>query len=650
MNEKLEYGDLVLKKNKSELEYIRMWRDARDFDTDRFNEYDELMAYYEGKQNQLPQNLTIQPWVIKMDTPYAADAINIRISSLMANDYVGEIEPTSPKDTETFTKLNFAHKGIWQEMNMDNLINDAILRAAVVREAYIHVLFEDKVVGKGQRSRIGRQRAYFLDPSAVAIDPKSLDFRTADYVVVTERVTKRQVLEAYPDFAEVRDMSAGTDPMDRGEIYTGTDYTSSQGTILRKLTFYERTEDGVYRTVLVEDKFAQKPKKMPINVIPIAQFRWEKRIKSPYGISLMDRLLSLQKSVNAVESAIATAALAYASPSYVVRKDSGINPARVAKLAGAPGVVFASNGDPSTAIVPISIKGVDAQLPVIKQDIQMGIYKMAGITDEFLGNLGTAGNTAGGAQQATARSRVIENKTLVNLEEFVEDLTLINIEFITKAYQGETIFTRSEKKATGKFDFNEMPVTPEMEDIDYTFYIDLDVKTPYSRENTKMLLQELYQFERQYDAPTKVINVLDILKNYNVPNVQELVERYEIMTQRDTQMKANLIAQWVAITSKNGINADIITQGITEIIVGEETPTVDQTAQRIEQMQKQQQAQAMAMQQGAIAKGTGLQEKLMMEKEAALKAGPTGNEVYAAEGGNPASPAPTGDEVFESVK
>ena len=120
--------------------------------------------------------------------------------------------------------------------------------------------------------------------------------------------------------------SSAFSPQDRGELSIDGNYTSEQQDILTKMTFYERTKKGILRTILIENKIIVKSKLIPIKDYPIAQLRWERRQKSPYGISLMDRLLPLQKSVNSIESAITNTALAFAAPSFVVRRDSGVDP------------------------------------------------------------------------------------------------------------------------------------------------------------------------------------------------------------------------------------------------------------------------------------------------------------------------------------
>lgn len=578
---------------KTASEYVSMFRKARDFDPARFDEYTELLAFYEGQQHLLSRYKTVKPWVVDINTGYASDAINIRVSSLMANDYIGELEPTSPDDVENIELLNNVYHNQWNELNMDKFINEAILRAAILREAYVHIVYDsEEVKGGTGRMRKGALTAYFIDPSSMLIDPNALAFKDADYIIVTERITPKKAKFKYNYEGESEAVGSSFTPSDRGELSIDRDFDTEQETILTKFTFYEMTKNGIDRTVLIENKIVLETKTIPISQYPIAQLRWEKRLKSPYAISLMDRVLPLQKSVNSIESAITNTALAYAAPSFVVRKDAGIDPQAVAMVAGAPGVVFAVNGDPKTAIVPLIHNAIDNQMLNVKKENEETIYKISGVTEEFKGDLGTSGNTSGGSDKAIGRAKIIEQKFLVNLEEFVEDLTGILVEFVTKVFGGKTIYSRSEKQSNGKYEFSKFEM-PEggMEELEYTFYINLDIKTPYSKEKTKALIQELYTIERQYDAPIKTITIRDIIKTYDLPNQQELVKRYEELSQKDSQAKAQIITQFVYITSKAGIHADMISQGIQEIIIGKETPTVDQIMQQLEQ-KSQQEAQA----------------------------------------------------------
>lgn len=588
---------------KSAQDYIKMFRKARDFDSNRFYEYQENLAFYEGQQHLLSRYQTDKPWVVDINSPYATDAINSRVASLMANDYIGQLEPLSPDDEDLVETLNDAYVNQWNELNMDNLINEGILKCAINREAYVHVVYNaDKIVGGTNRLREGVLEAYFIDPESMLIDPNARSFKDADYLIVSERITpkKAELKYGYKKSRE-QEESAGSifTPEDRGELSIDLDFTSEQYDALTKLTFYERTKKGILRTILIEDSIVMKAKLIPIKNYPIAQLRWEKKQKSPYGISLMDRLLPLQKSVNSIESAITNTALAFAAPSFVVRRDSGIDPQAVASVAGAPGVVFSVNGDPSNAIKPLINNFIDQQMIIVKRENEQTIYKLAGISQQFLGDIGTAGNTSGGTSEALRRAKIIEQQFLGNLEEFVEDLTRIVVEYIVKVYQGETLYTRSQRKADGKFEFDEINLpNKDMSNLEYTFYVNLDVKTPYSRDRAKQLIQELFQIERQYDAPVKTINVQDIINTYDLPNKQELMARYEHLAAREDESTAAIIAQFVTAAVGAQVDSEIVSQGILEILAKKETPTVDQVLQQIEQqIAQQEQAQQQDQQQ-----------------------------------------------------
>ena len=596
VDERLNDTDMGVKRTPQE--YYKMFIKARDFDIRRLDEYTVYMAYYEGKQNFIGA-YTNKPWIVDIITPYASDAIDLRVASLLASDYIGEIEPLSPEDVEPVTALNYAYQNLWKETKMDNHISDSIYRAAILGDAFVHVVFDSGYIRGGtNRKNAGKIDAYFIDPASVFIDPSAFSLKDADYVFITERITPAEVKALYPDF-DFDKVRAGTSfqPRERGEIYAGSDYSSEQEYVLTKWTCYEvenkgRKNQKVYKTCLVEDQIVENKKKLPIKYLPIAHLKWEKRIKSPYGTGLFARILPLQKSVNAVESAIVNTALSYAVPSYLVSTDSGIDPSDLARVAGAPGVVIPVEGSVDAAVRALNQgKVVDEELLGIKQQMESTIYKIVGVSREFTGTFGSAGNTKGGAQEASERSRMVEQKFFQNLEEYVEDLTEIYIDYIKNKFSGQMLYTRGEKQTSGQYDFMATPIPEETRNVDYTFSVNLDIKTQYSKQASKELVKELYQIERQYDAPVKVMNIKDIITNYNLPNQDELVKRYDDLTKRQDEQTSQVIAQLVTASNEYSIDPAMVQQAIAEILAGKETPTVDQIMQMIEQNAQQQQVQ-----------------------------------------------------------
>ena len=329
---------------------------------------------------------------------------------------------------------------------------------------------------------------------------------------------------------------------------------------------------------------------------PIAQIRWKKAAQSCYGLSLMDDVLSLQKAVVSIESAITNTALAYAAPSMMVRKGCGVDPKVVAKANGAPGVVYAVDGDLDNALKPVVPPQIKQETINIKNDYISQIDKITGNTQQFLGNVGTAGNTKSGTESAINRATIIENKVLECISEFVEDLTEIIVEYIKKIYAGETLTYNDGKQPDGignsKYKFTEIQLPNEksmQQNSNYNYYIELESKTPYNREKQKDLLLEIFQLERQYDAPVKTVTVGDIIKNSDIETKEEIIERYNTLTYQDAATKADAITQLYASGMEVGIDQELLKQAMSEIISNQtDTPAVKEVMQMIEQATQQQ--------------------------------------------------------------
>lgn len=107
----------------------------------------------------------------------------------------------------------------------------------------------------------------------------------------------------------------------------------------------------------------------------------------------------------------------------------------VAKANGAPGVVYAVDGNLDNAIKPVVPPQIKQETLAIKNDYISQIDKITGSTNQFLGDIGTAGNTKSGTENAISRATIIENKVLLNIKEFIEDVTEIIIEYIKEFMQ-----------------------------------------------------------------------------------------------------------------------------------------------------------------------------------------------------------------------
>ena len=566
--------------------FIRMYDKAYHFNQERFEAYAELMAFYQGNQHLLKKYKSERPWVVNMNTPYATASIENRVASLLVSDYEGDLLPLSPEDIDIVETLDRAYKREWERMKVDNAIRSCVEMAAVVREAYCHISVDDKKVHGGRYSKqVGALKVDIIEPSRVLIDPTARNLKDANYVIVLGRISKREAMHTYPKIKALSLQSDNYTPQQRGEIYYDNDYTTEQEDVFTVWNVYVKKDGKIKKTKLINSIIVFE-KELDISHFPIAQLRWKKAAQSCYGISLMDQLLSLQKAVCAIESAITNTAIAYAAPSMMVRKGCGVDPKVVAKANGAPGVVYAVDGNLENALRPVVPPKIQDEILAIKQDFEAKIKEISGNTNQFLGNIGTAANTAGGAQVAVERAKIIETNTINNIEEFIEDLVTIIIEFMTKIYPNVELTYNVGKNGSGQYVFDKikMPTKKELKDLEYTFYVELDKKSQYSKDQQKQDLLDLFQFERQYDTGVKTITVADIIKNSNIENKDEIIERYNSLTRQDAETKATTIEKIVTVGAELGVDTNLITQSLTEIIGNaDETPATDEVMKLFEQ-------------------------------------------------------------------
>ena len=143
--------------------YMDKYTKAKNFNSSRQDAYAENMAFYQGNQHLLKKYKNDTPWVINMNTPYATVAIDNRVSSLLANDYIGDLLPLGSEDVESVETLDKVYKKEWKRLKLDNVVRSCIRGAAVVREFYCHIVLDNKQsIGSGKDKVIGKLEAYAI--------------------------------------------------------------------------------------------------------------------------------------------------------------------------------------------------------------------------------------------------------------------------------------------------------------------------------------------------------------------------------------------------------------------------------------------------------------------------------------------------------
>ena len=543
---------MIDEEKETEKRIIRMINDAVEYRKSlRDAEYINNMAHYEGLHWNLAENKDESPFLLKSDINHLKNAIDLRLGSLFAESYYGQLEPLSPNDVNDINTLNNLYRNEWTRLNADDRVEAAIKNACIQDNGYTEITFDEGAIfgGTGTR-REGSIVLNDLSTSDVYLDPKAASIDDCEYMVVKSRKTKNWIKRHKPEWMS-KIKSDDISPVDilgddSGNIYTGRDYSKSTGNLYVINTMYEKypkevdmtTTDDVTGEDIVEkvtitaikvyyvinDTLIDTDEDYPFDEFPIIPMQWEAEPQSPYGIPLVRGLTVPQKVANLIESASNNIAMHYTIPTWLVSEESGIDINKFAKLSSALGIAWKVTGDVSRAVKQMEYPAVDEQLIGIKDSFVANIQTYAGVTSQYIGNVGTAGSTAEGTNAAINRATVIDNAPIKQIEKYVEKLSRMIIKFMTRYYKDQTIYIRDTKKQMdGNYNFQEFFVDENLENINYEFTVKLASRSKSDKNRQYNLLKDLYQTQNQYKDPNKVINIPDLVKAAQLDNYDEIV-------------------------------------------------------------------------------------------------------------------------------
>lgn len=594
---------------KLEKELIKLRDEAVNFrEAARDNEYITNMAHYEGLQWNLAENKNDSPFMCKSDINHLKNAIDLRLGSLFAESYYGLLEPLSPNDVENIKTLNVLYRNEWNRLNADDRVEAAIKAGCIQDNGYTEITFDEGAIfgGTGTR-REGSIVLKDLSTSDVYLDPKAANIDECEYLICKSKKTKSWMKRYKPEWLEKLKKEDIKEQLltegEEGNIYTGRNYGQSTSGLYVIDTMYRKYAEEMEIDVLndigepvIDEETGETLKETitvtrikvhylsgadllgtdenyPFDEFPIIPFQWEAIPQSPYGIPLVRGLTTPQKVANLIESAANNVAMHYSTPSWLVSEESGLDINKVAKLASALGVVWKVSGPVSEAIKQMDYPEVNEQLIGIKNSFVDHIQNYAGINQAYVGNIGTAGSTAEGTNDAINRATVIDNAPIKQIEKYVEKLSRMIIKFMTRYYKNQKIYIRDTlKMKNGAYSFKEFLVDENMENINYEFTVKLASRSKSDKNRQYNLLKDLYQTQNQYKDPNKVINIPDLVQAAQLDNYDEMFKRYSDMSDEAFNEKADLIVQIMNIggtITPNGtplITAEEMQQGIIDIL------------------------------------------------------------------------------------
>lgn len=592
----------------------------------RDTEYINNEAHYEGLHWKLANMDEDSPFIVKSDINHLKNAVDIRLGSLCASSYYGKLKPLSQDDVETIDELNILYQNEWYRLGMDELIEEAIKKGCIFDNGYIEFGFDtDKIVGGTNAKREGVITANIVETANIYLDPSAESLDDCDFMVKAMKLTEEKLKRIYPDWykklkeKDVHGSAAKTN--DTGNIFTGRDYTTNQDNVIIVYAVYEKYKTQIEEVVSEEQVVSETGETIPavtdkvdvtrvkvsyisndillevndsypFEEFPIIGFQWEKTVQTPYGIPLLRGLTIPQKVANLIESSINNIAIHYTIPTWIISDDSGLDVDDVAKLINALGVVWKVT-DINTAIKQLEPPQINADIISMGQTFVGYIKEYAGVTGAYYGDIGTAGSTSQGTTDAIGRATIIDNNPLNQISKFVEKLTRLLIKFMTRYYQGDTMYIR-EDLDDGKYDFKQFTIDDSFKDINFDFDVDLASRSKNDKNRQYNLTKEIYQLQNQYKDSKGVINVTDVVKAAQLDNYNEMKNRLDNVKEETLQEKATMVVRLVEIgntmtpSGQPLIDSTTLSDAIMDVLDdNNDLSVVEQVMQTYQQYQEQ---------------------------------------------------------------
>jgi hypothetical protein len=564
----------------------------------RDNEYITNRAHYEGLQWNLAENKNDSPFLMRSDINHLKNAVDLRLGSLCSDKYWGELKPLSPDDVQNIEELNVLYKNEWNRLKADDVIEAVVKEGAICDNGYVQINVDaNKIIGGTNTRKEGAITLKVLSTSDVYLDPTAASLEEINFYVIKSAQSKTWVKQNKPEWlSKIKkdNLDVGlVNEETEGNIYTGRDYGQSKNNLYDINTLYRKEPEKVSIDVIDDNGKSKKEKitvtriveytfinkhlveenrNYPFDEFSLIGFQWEPIPQSPYGIPLLRGLTVPQKVANLIESAANNIAMHYTIPSWLVSAESGIDLDEFAKLNSALGMAWKVNGDVSRAIKQMDPPQINKDLIAIKESFVANIKTYAGVSDTYIGNIGTAGSTAEGTMSAINRATIIDNGPTKQIEKFVEKLSRMIVKFMLRYYKGDTLYVRDTQKNSNKYEFKPLTVNENYSNMNYEFFVDLASRSKTDKNRQYNLMKELYTIQNQYKDDKKVINVTDLVKAAQLDNYNEMFKRFSDMSEEAFAEKADLIVQIMSIgqvTTPNGqplITDEQMQQGIMDVL------------------------------------------------------------------------------------
>jgi hypothetical protein len=204
------------------------------------------------------------------------------------------------------------------------------------------------------------------------------------------------------------------------------------------------------------------------------------------------------------------------------------------------------------------------------QFLKTDIEDFTGISQFATGASSGSIQTSAGINSMIQRSMVGEQDEFLMFESFLEKATYAILMNAIEYYTDDRVMRMRDTNPNNDFEYEYIPFrAEEFTDLAWDFSVDIAQKLKHNEQSKQQIMQMLSEWQLQYSPGVPLVTAADIVKAFNPPNRDAILERIEQQEkQQDYEMAAQM-AQAVMQAVQAGQPAEVIAQLIYQMLNSE---------------------------------------------------------------------------------
>lgn len=571
------------------------------------------------------KDASIPPWVPKPVTNYIRFGRTTKRANLASAIPSAHYTAKRQEYAEYVERLYRAYKHVWETEKVPRTIRRCVDRAVLQGTAIAVVYNDDTFVGGEYYGKNDSRNALYHGKICVKRFPNGAFFNDPDATCLedckfidTAEITTLNIVKSNPKFRKyagrpLEDLTMSQitgEQQQNGEIYDRDYYASQDGMsvpgdeIVELRTHWERyiNDNGRWQ---VDVSYYLKNCTLELyrienlkpSVYPFAVLYDEEEEGDFWGTSMMADILENQKIISKTAQTYSIIGTLHQNPQKVVSRESGINGQELARTSTMPGRVWTANGDPRLAIHNVEVPDIPRGLFEVDNQMKTDVREMLGINEAYTGESVGSLTTSTGVNALIERATIRDKDKMIQIDEFVEQLSNIIILMIAYKWKEKRPITIMGRNGQPQYEEYE-PINDDIvENLDWIVKSNIYASAPLTQALKKQQADQLMQLQGQFNFDPPIITPEEWVRKQDFEDQYEILQRMEEDRRRKEAREAEDLQ--AIITQMSTMASELSRQGLSEQEVQQQvSQAVSELLQQREQSARQRDAAAPSAPQG----------------------------------------------------